>query len=105
MKIPGKTRGTTNIGWLESAHSFSFGRWFDPDRMQYRSLRVINDDLIKSGGGFGTHPHDNMEIITYMLRGTVEHEDSVGNKELLRAGEVQVMSAGSSLTQWLCFRN
>jgi len=90
-------RGKTRIGWLDSAHSFSFGRYFDPDRAGYRSLRVINDDRIAPGTGFGEHGHDNMEIITWMLDGSLRHGDSLANSRTLTPGEVQVMSAGSGI--------
>lgn len=90
-------RGTTNISWLKSFHSFSFGDYHDPEHMGFRSLRVINDDYIAPGGGFGTHPHKNMEIITYVLSGALEHRDSMGNGEVLRAGELQRMTAGKGI--------
>ena len=90
-------RGRTQIGWLDSAHSFSFGHYHDPERMGYRSLRVINDDRIAPGAGFGEHGHDNMEIISWMLDGTLRHGDSLENSRALRPGEVQVMSAGSGI--------
>jgi len=96
--IHGDDRGTTDLGWLYSRHSFSFGRYRDPARMDYHTLRVLNDDIIKPGGGFGEHGHDNMEIITWVLNGAVEHKDSTGGREVLRPGEVQMMSAGSGLT-------
>lgn len=91
------TRGTTQIGWLDSAHSFSFGPYRDPQRVGYRSLRVINDDRIAPGSGFGEHGHDNMEIITWVLEGGLRHGDSLENSRALRPGEVQVMSAGSGI--------
>ncbi len=90
-------RGRTQIGWLDSAHSFSFGHYHDPKRMGYRSLRVINDDRIAPGAGFGEHGHDNMEIISWMLGGALRHGDSLENSRELRPGEVQVMSAGSGI--------
>lgn len=90
-------RGRTRIGWLDSAHSFSFGRYYDPRRMGYRSLRVINDDVIQPGTGFGEHGHDNMEIITWVLEGALRHGDSLANSRELRPGEVQVMSAGTGI--------
>ncbi len=93
----GTERGRTRIGWLDSAHSFSFGRYYDPGRMGYRSLRVINDDVIKPGAGFGEHGHDNMEIITWMLKGALRHGDSLANSRELKPGEVQVMSAGTGI--------
>ena len=91
-------RGITKFGWLDSRHSFSFGDYYDPGRMGYRSLRVINDDRIAGGGGFDTHPHRDMEIITFILDGELEHRDSMGNGSVIRAGDVQVMSAGTGIT-------
>lgn len=90
-------RGQTRLGWLNSAHSFSFGRYLDPERMGYRALRVINDDVVAPGGGFGEHPHADMEIITWVLSGALRHGDSLENSRQLRPGEVQVMSAGSGI--------
>lgn len=90
-------RGRTRIGWLDSAHSFSFGQYFDPQRVGYRSLRVINDDRVAPGAGFGEHGHDNMEIITWVLEGSLKHGDSLENSRTLTHGEVQVMSAGSGI--------
>lgn len=90
-------RGSTEIDWLKSWHTFSFGDYHDPANMGFRSLRVINDDIIGPGGGFGTHPHRNMEIITIMLDGELTHRDSLGHTQALKPGEVQVMSAGSGI--------
>lgn len=90
-------RGRTQIGWLDSAHSFSFGQYHDPSRVGYRSLRVINDDRVAPGAGFGEHGHDNMEIITWVLAGSLRHGDSLANARTLTPGEVQVMSAGSGI--------
>ncbi|MEM9109514.1 MAG: pirin family protein [Planctomycetota bacterium] len=90
-------RGKTEIGWLDSAHSFSFGQYYDPQRVAYRSLRVINDDRVAPGAGFGEHGHDNMEIISWVLSGSLRHGDSLENSRLLTPGEVQVMSAGSGI--------
>jgi len=90
-------RGHAEHGWLDTYHSFSFADYYDPQWMGFRSLRVINDDLIMPGMGFGTHPHQNMEIITYMLGGSLEHKDSMGNGRVIRAGEVQYMAAGSGV--------
>ncbi len=94
---PGAGRGTTSIGWLESNHSFSFNHYYDPKRMGFRSLRVINDDLIAPGGKFGRHPHQNMEILTWVLRGSVVHEDSTGARGEIRPGDAQKMSAGTGM--------
>jgi len=90
-------RGTANYGWLETYHSFSFGKYYDPDNVQFGPLRVLNEDFIKGGKGFDTHPHQNMEIVTYVLSGTLEHKDSTGGEGLIRAGELQRMSAGSGI--------
>lgn len=92
------TRGAADHGWLKARHTFSFANYYDPNRMHFGVLRVLNDDRIAPGRGFGTHPHDNMEIITIPLNGTVEHKDSMGNSGTITAGEVQVMSAGTGIT-------
>ncbi|MBA4190562.1 MAG: quercetin 2,3-dioxygenase [Planctomycetaceae bacterium] len=94
----GADRGTTDIGWLDSKHTFSFGDYFDPKRHQFRTLRVINDDRVAPGGGFPTHPHRDMEILTCVLSGQLEHRDSMGNGEVIHAGEWQVMTAGTGIT-------
>ena len=87
-------RGTANYGWLETYHSFSFGDYYDPNNVQFGPLRVLNEDFIKGGTGFDTHPHENMEIVTYVLSGTLVHKDSTGGEGLIKAGELQRMSAG-----------
>lgn len=94
---PASERGTNDIGWLKAKFSFSFANHYDPNRMHFGVLRVLNDDIIAAGRGFGTHPHDNMEIITIPLRGALEHKDSMGNAGVINAGEVQVMSAGTGV--------
>jgi quercetin 2,3-dioxygenase len=90
-------RGHVEHGWLDTYHTFSFADYYDPRWMGFRSLRVINDDLVMPGRGFGTHPHRDMEIITYILRGALEHRDSMGNGRVIRAGEVQYMAAGTGI--------
>lgn len=91
------SRGHANHGWLKTHHTFSFANYYDPERIQFGVLRVLNDDWIAAGQGFGTHPHDNMEIITIPLTGDLEHKDSMGNAGIIRNGEIQVMSAGSGI--------
>ncbi len=93
----GTDRGRTELGWLHARHAFSFGRYFDPSNMGFGTLRVINEDVIDPGGGFGEHGHDNMEIITWVLAGALEHGDNLGHRQLLKPGEVQVMSAGTGI--------
>jgi len=92
------TRGVAEFGWLHSRHTFSFGHYFDPNRIQFGALRVLNDDIVEPGKGFGTHPHDNMEIVSIPLSGTLAHKDSTGNEKTIQTGEVQIMSAGTGLT-------
>lgn len=95
---PGAERGRTQISWLDSFHSFSFGDYFDPDQMGFRSLRVLNEDRVAPGKGFGTHSHRNMEILSIVLAGALEHKDSLGSGSVLRPGEVQVMGAGTGIS-------
>jgi hypothetical protein len=91
-------RGSAEFGWLHAKHSFSFGRWYDPGKMGFGLLRVLNDDVIEPATGFGSHPHDNMEIVTVILEGSLEHKDSMGTGSVIRVGEVQAMSAGTGVT-------
>ena len=91
------TRGHANHGWLDSWHTFSFAGYYDPQRTHFGALRVLNDDTVSAGMGFGTHPHDNMEIISIPLLGELEHQDSMGNKQVIKQGDVQVMSAGTGI--------
>lgn len=91
------SRGHANHGWLDSWHSFSFAGYYDPQRIHFGALRVLNDDTVSGGMGFGTHPHDNMEIISIPTSGDLEHRDSMGNVQVIREGDVQVMSAGTGI--------
>ena len=92
------TRGVANHGWLNSNHTFSFANYHNPERMHFGVLRVLNDDIVDEGMGFGKHPHDNMEIISIPLEGDLEHQDSMGNTTVIRKGDIQVMSAGTGIT-------
>ena len=94
---PEKERGHANHGWLNAKHSFSFANWYNPDKINFGALRVLNDDIVAPKMGFGTHPHDNMEIITIPLRGKLEHKDSMGYTSVITTGEIQVMSAGTGI--------
>jgi redox-sensitive bicupin YhaK (pirin superfamily) len=93
-----ETRGRANHGWLDSHHTFSFAGYHNPSRMNFGLLRVLNDDIVKGGMGFGQHPHDNMEIISIPLQGALEHRDNTGGHAVIKSGEVQIMSAGSGIS-------
>lgn len=91
------TRGHANHGWLDTYHTFSFANYYDPERIHFGALRVLNDDYVAGGEGFGTHPHDNMEVISIPLEGDLEHKDSMGHTQTIKYGDVQVMSAGTGI--------
>jgi quercetin 2,3-dioxygenase len=92
-----ESRGHANHGWLDSHHTFSFAQYYDPERIHFGALRVLNDDTVSPGMGFGRHPHDNMEIVSIPLEGTLEHKDSMRNINVIKAGDIQVMSAGTGI--------
>lgn len=94
---PSGNRGFADHGWLKARHSFSFASWYDPEKVHFGTLRVLNDDIVSPGMGFGLHPHDNMEIITIPLKGALQHKDTMGSNGIIRTNDVQVMSAGSGL--------
>ncbi len=95
---PASDRGHANFGWLDSHHSFSFGHWYNPEKLHFGALRVLNDDVVRAGAGFGTHPHDNMEIVSIPLSGALAHKDSTGTSKVINTGDVQIMSAGSGIS-------
>lgn len=94
---PAQTRGSANFGWLEARYSFSFANFFNPERIQFGKLRVLNDDIVAGGMGFGKHPHQNMEIVTIPQEGALKHRDSMGNEGIIESGDIQIMSAGTGV--------
>jgi redox-sensitive bicupin YhaK (pirin superfamily) len=98
VKRAAESRGKAELGWLQSRHTFSFGQYFDPDHMGFRSLRVLNDDIVAPARGFGAHPHRDAEIFSYVIEGELEHRDSLGNGSVIKAGDLQYISAGSGVT-------
>src|SRR5947208_12330275 len=94
VKRPAGERGQTEHGWLHSRHTFSFGDYFDPDQMGFRSLRVINDDIVEAGKRFGAHPHRDAEIFSYVIEGELQHKDSLGHGSIIHTGDLQYISAG-----------
>jgi quercetin 2,3-dioxygenase len=98
VKRPTNARGLAEHGWLYSRHTFSFGEYFDPDQMGFRSLRVINEDIVEAGKGFGAHAHRDAEIFSYVIEGELQHKDSLGNGSIIKAGDLQYISAGDGLT-------
>ncbi len=100
-----ESRGHANHGWLDTNHTFSFASYYNPDRMHFGALRVLNDDVVDGGMGFGKHPHDNMEIISIPLEGDLEHKDSIGNTTAIKQNDVQIMSAGTGVEHSECNRN
>jgi len=94
---PANERGHADFGWLNARHSFSFGQWYNHEKVHFGALRVLNDDLVEGGAGFPTHPHDNMEIVTIPLSGAIAHKDSTGGNGIIKSGDVQIMSAGTGV--------
>lgn len=97
LVFPASERGGADFGWLKARHSFSFGQWYDPAKLHFGALRVLNDDIVQGGGGFPAHPHDNMEIVTIPLQGALAHKDNTGGQGAISSGDVQIMSAGTGI--------